>query len=140
MNQEAACASHNPEWDPDSVSAILIQSQQSRDAQLLLEINFRIKSYEPIWHPENPKWISRRQRYDIQKGDDRTGFKTKPYCKQSPYRKCCEEAPKCTCRQRIAAGDYSMSVPWKRSLAESTSTPGEGAESIPGGKPETNWR
>jgi len=58
-----------------------------------------------------------------------------------------------------------MSVPWKRSLAESTSTwrlqdettselrstkwiprqvtastPGEGVESIPGGKPASNWR
>jgi len=59
----------------DSVSAIPTLSPQSRDTQLLLEINFRIKSYQPIWHPEKPKWISPRRISDLQKGEDRPGIK-----------------------------------------------------------------
>jgi hypothetical protein len=42
--------------------------------------------------------------------------------------------------QSALAGRQSQLETWKRSLAESTSTPGEGAESIPGGKPASNWR
>jgi len=48
MNQEAACRSHNPEWDSDLVSAILIQSWHPRHTQLLLEINFTIKPNQLI--------------------------------------------------------------------------------------------
>jgi len=43
IDQEAACPSYNPEWNPDSISAIPTQSWQFQDTQLLLEINFRIK-------------------------------------------------------------------------------------------------
>jgi hypothetical protein len=37
--------------------------------------------------------MSSRGSYDVHKGDDRTGIKINPYRKQSPYRKCWEEAP-----------------------------------------------
>jgi len=40
--------------DPDSVSAIPTQSRQSRDTQLLLEIDFRINPSQSIWHAKKP--------------------------------------------------------------------------------------
>jgi len=92
MNQEDACPRCNPKWDPDSVLAIPNQSRQSPDTHLLLEINFRIKPNQPIWHPKMPWWISHLQSYDIQQGDDRTGIKNNPNYKHSPYWKCWEEA------------------------------------------------
>jgi len=73
MKQEAACTNYNPGWDPNSVLAIPTQSRQSQDIQLLLEITFRIKPKQPIWHPTKPEWISHRRSYDIHNGDDHTG-------------------------------------------------------------------
>ena len=52
MNQEATCPSYAPEWDPGSVLPIRTQSWQSWDTQVLLNINYRLKLIQPIWHPK----------------------------------------------------------------------------------------
>jgi len=158
MNREAACRSHNPEWDPDSVPAIPIQPWQSRDTQLPLEINFRIRSYQPIWHPKKPKWIGHRQSYDVQQGDDRTGIKSNPYCKESSNRTCWEVASWSALMRRDhqqsqqAYVKKSQQCTWRWSGKQIQKTmlwiprqviariPGEGAETIPEGKPASNWR
>jgi len=70
---------HAPVSMPNMIpNAILTQSRQSRDTQVLVEIFFTIKPNEPIWHPTKPEWISRRWSNDVQTGMTRPESTTTP--------------------------------------------------------------
>jgi len=104
-NQEAACASYNPEWDPDSVSAIPTHSWLSRDTEVHGGYGLVVGKLRRI----NWGWPYRNQNQLLLQAitvPEVLGGSTLEH----------------TYRQRIAAGDQLMSKPWKRSLAESTST------------------
>jgi len=80
INQTAACPNSHPKWDPNWVSAIPTQSWQPRDALLLLQLIFRIKSTQPMWHSMRPGWIHLWRSYDLLLRDDHTGCPESNHC------------------------------------------------------------